>query len=129
MLALGSNDGKIYLRDVYNAQETKFIKLEGHTMRINSLAFSPRGDILVSGGSDGKIILRPLEGSEPTVIYAGRVFREYLSSDEEYALVSSVIPLRYVSRHKIYPAADKALAYRKAKLIMPPYSEYLGDLL
>ena len=64
ILASGSDgedgkDGKILLWDISDLLDVKFLKpeLSGHKMDVNSVAFSPNGKILASGGGGGEILL------------------------------------------------------------------------
>lgn len=54
MIALGDTKSNIRLRD---AQGHQLLTLEGHTNWIRSVAFSPDGEILVSGSDDKTLIL------------------------------------------------------------------------
>lgn len=60
MLASGDRKGNIKLWDFYNRKEERSI--DAHPdFKVNTLAFSPDDKFLVSGGSDGKIILRNIK--------------------------------------------------------------------
>jgi WD40 repeat protein len=59
-LAASSKDGRIVLADLENVDKTfAFPQENGHAANIWSVAFSPKEDskLLVSGGSDGKVIV------------------------------------------------------------------------
>ena len=58
ILASASTDGTVCLWDLSDLSQITCIQtLEGHTEAVNTIAFSPDGKFLASGGNDDKVIL------------------------------------------------------------------------
>ncbi|MBL8148845.1 MAG: serine/threonine protein kinase [Blastocatellia bacterium] len=84
ILATGGKDGKIHLWDV--ASRTDLATFEGHTESVRSLAFSTRGDYLISGDWSGIVKLwDTATGAELASIGAhdGAVMAVAFSPDEK----------------------------------------------
>lgn len=64
ILVVGLNNGQIELWDLSSDSEERIGLLEGHQTRVNDLAFSTDGTILVSGGRDMRLIIWDVESGE-----------------------------------------------------------------
>ncbi len=60
IFATAEEDNKIYLWQVGDSVPNKVLK--GHSRKVMALAFSPKGDFLLSGGMDGKAIMWNIHG-------------------------------------------------------------------
>lgn len=53
----GQFEAKLY----HLVHETEFARFKGHFGPINSIAFNPTGDVVVSGGEDGYVRIQELD--------------------------------------------------------------------
>jgi WD40 repeat protein len=77
-MAAGSKDGSIILRDLKDGMVFAFPVQNGHSDNVWSVAFCPDSKLLVSGGSDGKVIVWDIQKPEspiPHTIYDATVNR------------------------------------------------------
>jgi WD40 repeat protein len=68
-VAAGAGDGSVGLYDLETGRELR--RLKGHTGEVTALAFSPRGDRLLSGGADRTVRLWDWEAGQPVQVLAG----------------------------------------------------------
>ncbi len=89
-VAAGSIDKKVYLWDFESGN--KHFELPGHVGAIRQVIFSPKGDLLYSGGVDGIRVWDVDTGKELARLMAGeRVWRIAISPNGKYLAVTNEV--------------------------------------
>jgi hypothetical protein len=104
-LACGLSDGKILEVGLHGSKTPQ--RLEGHASSVNSLRYNARGDILLSGSSDGTVRLWDRQaGNVPPIVLSGHeswVWAAVFASNEERVLSAG-------KDVRLWPAKTKVLA-------------------
>lgn len=80
VFSTGDDSGGIFLYDVES--KSRMAGLSGHTKKVNTLSFNFRGDMLVSGGDDGRVIVWNIPGGTKKFVWTvGNTYTVSFSPD------------------------------------------------